>query len=291
MAKSTPGLSRLGQAAQAYAKKGWHVFPCKNNAKEPATRSGLHAATIDELQIKRWWMQDDYNIGVVAGPSGLVVVDLDLPSIILDRARTNAVEEVPGICSWNALLEAHDMEWIETTTVVTPRAGLHLYFIAPPGIDIRPSAGTLGPNIDVRAAESYVLAPPSIVNGRQYVVGVKNPLLPFPQQLVPVFEKPSDAERKAHTQYAQAERAFMQDDDALYRFVVTACARLESTALQGSRNETLNAIAYHVFNVTAGRTSVRDMAVHELRRAGLRVGLTEKEIDKTLRSALRAVPI
>ena len=75
-------MSKLDYALQ-YAKFGWHVFPCHyilegqcscgknckktNRGKHPATYAGFKNATCDPEQIKRWWSQADYNIGVPTG--------------------------------------------------------------------------------------------------------------------------------------------------------------------------------------------------------------------------------
>jgi hypothetical protein len=49
------------------------------NDKRPASAHGVHDATIDLEQIKKWWAQNpNYNIGIAAGEkSGIVVFDID----------------------------------------------------------------------------------------------------------------------------------------------------------------------------------------------------------------------
>ena len=62
-----------------YAKKGWKVFPLKENAKAPATSDGFKSATTDIEQITKWWKQNPkYNIGIATGQqSGISVIDID----------------------------------------------------------------------------------------------------------------------------------------------------------------------------------------------------------------------
>jgi hypothetical protein len=48
-------LSPLGQAALAYASKGWAVFPCQMRGKKPLTQHGLKEATTDRERIREWW--------------------------------------------------------------------------------------------------------------------------------------------------------------------------------------------------------------------------------------------
>ena len=67
------------EAALTYASWGWHVLPLVPNDKRPASAHGVHDATIDPEQIKKWWAQNpNYNIGIAAGEkSGIVVFDID----------------------------------------------------------------------------------------------------------------------------------------------------------------------------------------------------------------------
>lgn len=65
-------------AALAAAGRGWNVFPLAPAGKIPAIREWEQRATTGRCQIYRWWAKDARrNVGVAAGKSGLVVVDLD----------------------------------------------------------------------------------------------------------------------------------------------------------------------------------------------------------------------
>jgi hypothetical protein len=77
MSRPEPELLR---AALAIVARGWHVFPCAPGGKEPALRGNWQQhATTDPQQVRDWWTRHPYNIGLSCGPSGLVVIDLDMP--------------------------------------------------------------------------------------------------------------------------------------------------------------------------------------------------------------------
>ena len=69
---------------------------------------------------------------------------------------------------------------VDTFTVATPSGGLHLYFLAPAGVELRNTAGKIGWKVDTRAHGGYVVAPGSIVDGGRYRVVVDAPAAPLP---------------------------------------------------------------------------------------------------------------
>lgn len=167
------------------ACQGMHVFPlrpgskkpfgnCRRCSREQCTRGhcpcltsdppchGLLAATSDLAQIARWWSSAPRaNIGINAGRSGLVVLDLDRK----DKPPASAAPDVPtvvsdGLAAWEAILAAEGVGWPDTLTVTTPSDGLHLYYRCPPDLRVSSDAtGRVGHQIDIRADDGYVLAP------------------------------------------------------------------------------------------------------------------------------------
>ena len=74
-----------------------------------------------------------------------------------------------------------------TYTVATP-SGEHLYFTGPAGVELRNTAGVLGPRIDTRAGGGYVVAAGSVlrVDGRIrcYRTVLEVPAVPLPGWIV-----------------------------------------------------------------------------------------------------------
>jgi putative DNA primase/helicase len=158
----------MAETAAGYARRGWAVIPlhtpeqgvcscgkaaCGSPGKHPRTMTGLKGASADPAQVARWWsMWPEANIGIVCGAvSGLVVLDVDGPE---GEESLKALEAAIGPLP-------------ETVEALTGK-GRHLYF-AHPSVEIRPSAGVLGPGLDVRGDGGYVVGPPSLhYTGRRY---------------------------------------------------------------------------------------------------------------------------
>lgn len=142
------------EQALAYAERGWPVFPCQPGRKTPATAHGHLDASTDPAQITAWFTASPgANLAIATGLPGPDVLDIDVrpsgsgyPALaVLARAGLAG-----GASSW----------------VRTPSGGVHGYFT---GSSQRcghlPEA-----HVDFRSAGGYVLAPPSRVNGRTYMV-------------------------------------------------------------------------------------------------------------------------
>lgn len=129
------------------AARGWHVFPCGPD-KAPLTRHGEKDASADEATICDWWRRwPDAMVGVACGPSGLVVVDVDVKG------------DKPGPFHLRRLEGAHG-ELPLTYTVRTPSGGVHYYFQRPelpPGHRIPQAVDRPARGIDVRADTGYIV--------------------------------------------------------------------------------------------------------------------------------------
>ena len=66
----------LLNAALAYAKLGYPVFPCAPKTKKPLTEHGFLNASTDPKRIEQWWSENPQaNIGIPT--EGLLVIDID----------------------------------------------------------------------------------------------------------------------------------------------------------------------------------------------------------------------
>lgn len=149
-----PGL--LGEAAAWYAQQGFRIFPLTPGSKVPlparwgccggSHRRGCTDALDDVTAARAWWRaHPDANVGLATGHL-VDVIDQDGP----DGARW-----------WLA-----GRDWPDVIGMaLTPRAGgVHRYVRA----QGHSNGQRIAPGLDYRGRGGYVVAPPSVVNGRRY---------------------------------------------------------------------------------------------------------------------------
>jgi uncharacterized protein YdaU (DUF1376 family) len=174
-------------AALAYADRGWHVLPvfepkeggcsCGKEGcsigKHPRNHNGVKGATKDANQIRQWFQRwPNANIGVATGArSGFIVLDID---------------DKDGGCG-SVTLAALESEYGQLPPTLTAHTGngRHMLF-AHPGDVISNSAGRVGPGLDVRAEDGYIVVEPSLhANGNLYKwVDADLPLADIPDWLL-----------------------------------------------------------------------------------------------------------
>jgi DNA polymerase-1 len=201
------------------AARGWHVFPLRAGGKQPAwhradgcPRTGdcvdehltwEKRATADPGGVGRLFggITAPLNVGIATGPSGLLVIDLDMPK---PGDQPPPEWTLPGVSEGADVLavlcERHGepFPW-ETFFVRTRRGGLHLYFTAPPGVRLGSTAGRtargLGWLIDTRAHGGYVVAPGCHVEDADgsgsYTIGYHRPPTPLPAWLAALLTAPN----------------------------------------------------------------------------------------------------
>lgn len=152
----TPTLT----AALALAKRGLPVFRLARGSKSHFVDKdwATGGATADLLTVWDHFSVGDYNIGVLA--NGLVVLDVD--------AGKGGLEALPDL---GALPD--------TFAVKTVRGGYHYYFRAPEGSQFGNTIEKLGPGLDTRGLNGYVVGPGS----EGYTVVCDAPIADLPPTL------------------------------------------------------------------------------------------------------------
>jgi hypothetical protein len=261
-------------AALTAAGHGWHVFPLRHGTKIPALhgarrcpRRGSCAdghvgweqrATTDPDRIRSAWSAGRFNIGIATGPSNLVVIDLDTPKPEDDPRPSEW--DMPGVHDGQDVLAVlaerhHQLVPADTFTITTPTGGLHLYYRAPAGAELRNTAGTLGWKVDTRAHGGYVAGPVSSVDGRRYLVVLDLPVAPLPAWLAALLRPaPLPAVPDRPVRLASGRRSRYLDAATSLE-----CQKVHDAA-KGQRNATLYAAAVALGQLVAGK----ELAEHEV---------------------------
>ncbi|MEU0853427.1 bifunctional DNA primase/polymerase [Streptomyces flaveolus] len=279
--------SALLRAALDAAARGWHVFPLRPGIKRPALHgetacpgtgpcAGGHRkwedrATTDPDRIRAAWSTAPFNVGIATGPSGLLVVDLDVPK---DKSSADAPS---GAATFSALCERTGQAVPRTRTVRTASGGQHLYFTAPAAVKLHNTAGTLAPLVDTRAWGGYVVAAGSTVDGARYETVGPALLRPLPGWLKTLLVPPHPVNRPVPA--VGRRRPYV--DSALARETAAV-----ATAHEGRRNATLLRAGRALGRFVASGDLTRTEVESALQGAGESAGLTVAECRATLRSAL-----
>jgi hypothetical protein len=305
--------------AQWCAARGWHAFPLRAGGKQPAwhraddcphTRDCVSGhltweqrATADPTGIGRLFdgMTAPLNVGIATGPSGLVVIDLDVPK---PGDQPPPEWALPGVSEGADVLavlcERHGQPfpW-ETFFVRTRRGGIHLYFTAPPGVRLGNTAGRtargLGWLIDTRAHGGYVVAPGCHVADADgtgsYTIGYLRRPAPLPEWLTslltaPPAISPPESRPTTHDQVRHLDR------------FTTAALRGETELVRsaeiGGRNHALNKAAYQMGQlIAAGAVSEDRVEAELLAAASVHFGagmppFTEEYARSVIRAGLAA---
>lgn len=262
------------EAALAYAKAGYRVFPC-NPKKRPLIDEWPTAASTSSLGIRGWWSTwPDALIAIPTGEvSGLVVLDIDVK-------HDNGFESVERL----GLVIPDD-----APRVTTPSGGEHYYFKLPQGISVRNSAGRIGPGIDVRGEGGFIIAPPS--KGYQYDCEAIHFWL---QALANAPEAPAFMHRIEEIEIESpglAEPIRPHGNGSTSRYARAAlnneCESVAS-AVEGTRNDRLNRAAYSIGGLAKGGEVSEGEARAALTTAARQAGLDDDEISATIASGLRS---
>ena len=150
---------RFLDAALPLAEMGFSIFPLSPGTKLPAIAQkaggkGVKDATTDADQVRNWARRfPRANVGIACGrASGVTVIDID-----------------PGHGGNETIAAFREKgsKLVETILAQTPSGGWHAYYMYEPLL--LNSKAKLGPGIDVRNDNGYVVAPPSLLkDGRIY---------------------------------------------------------------------------------------------------------------------------
>jgi Bifunctional DNA primase/polymerase, N-terminal len=247
--------------AHAWADRGVLVLPIWPGGKAPLTRHGVHDASTDAEQLRRWWTRwPDANVAIATGAPGPDVLDVDVRGGESGRPALRRLRQA-GIVPEGAPL------------AVTPSGGAHLYFL---GTSQR--NGSLPDlHLDFRSTGGYVLVPPSGVTTDAYSGTYRwerggAPTAMLDWDAATRLLRPEPLKSRTRTTAPRPRRGWD---------VHTLADAVQRTPA-GNRN---NMLFWAM--CTALRSGYDDL--RPIAEAGLRCGQTAREVRATWRSAVRRV--
>jgi hypothetical protein len=246
---------------------------CDRPGKHPRGTLGLRSASCDLAQVEAWWYaQPTANIGQRC--DGMTVFDIDGP------AGERSLEQLQ-----------EDLGELPPTSEQETGRGLQRFYSIPDEARIGNSTAPLGnpPELDLRAgAKAYVVTAPSRhTSGKLYAwTDPETPIAALPAAWIRKLEQPLPAaarpeplplELVGQTRTTPYGRAALRDE-----------LRSLAGAEPGGRNNALNRSAYKL----AGWVAAGELDWYELREratdAGLAIGLSPFEVERTVSSAMNA---
>lgn len=165
------------------AERGFHVFPLIPNSKLPAIKDFTNRATQEVAQLRKWWSEKDYNIGIATSIFGhgdaLLVVDVD-------EKGKNGSQELKK-------LDFMGFPLVPTAFQKTPTGGLHIIYTSRK--PVKQGTDVLGRGLDIRSRGGYIVGAGSEIDGKKYTFQWHE-LVRAPEWIVQkcgtIIEKPSD---------------------------------------------------------------------------------------------------
>lgn len=225
------------------------------------------------------------NVGVATGPSGLHVLDLD---------PAHGADPPP---EWATARDGRDVLALvaeragqsfpaDTYTTRTPSGGLHLYFQAPPLVELRNTVARLGWRVDSRGNGGYVVTAGSLLSNGRYQMVADCPIAPLPAWLVPLLLPPiANHTTDVPIGTGRQEPASDLRKDAYLQAIHDSVA----AAVPGTRHNVLIRASYSLGRLAAGGDLDTDEARTCLHTAtGRWQGRPSRKDIRTIEDGLRA---
>jgi len=259
--------------ALKYASLGIAVFPCRPD-KSPITPHGHEDASTGVDVITAYWARDPGALIGGAIPRGYVVIDLD--------PRNGSDETVTALASLG-------VKFPPTLSALTGSKGRHKWYRISPQVELK---GTAGLGIDVkRHGKGYVILPPSVSDAGPYHWQQGEPDFPrakrLPEAARAYLTKREVAERRP-ADFTPTRRPDWLKATAYGDSALANQGRAILAAVDGERNNVLNSAAFGIYQLAHGGEIDEDYASEFLAELAEEVGLSKREIKRTLKSAYEA---
>ena len=335
-----PGLA----IALDLAAAGWHVLPlspgkrplanCPACASDPGHAiercpcppagrwcHGVRAATTSPARLAAWWRAEPRAVpGIAAGPSALVLIDIDAHGEPLPADLATGL--LPGInlaaepfprAAWDdpakyrdgrdslrllAAIRGGHQPWPggdahQPVTVRTPSGGRHLWYRAPaPGLRqaLSDPAGRHGLawQVDIKAGWSYGIAPGATTRAGPYRVLAGDPARPgaMPAWLAREITRASQPRPPARQAAPPQHAAAAGRRGAAYVNAVVNRGTARLATMDDGRKRVLAALAYQVGGLLAWSGLPVDQVTNHLVSAGTASGIQPADARRIVTRSL-----
>jgi len=270
---------------------------------------GVHAATTDPERITNWWQQlPDAAVGVAAGPSGLLILDVDRhggerPSVDKILPGLELPEDVDpstihdGLDVLALLCEIRQAPLPDiaprTMTVRTPSGGLHYWYRVPEGTRWKSDSKALGWQLDVKAGWGYGIAPGSVTpKGTYQRVGDCFTIAELPAWLAADLKRTGHyidpGKNRRRVSASQLLSRLSPQDDRYVKWVVEAELTQLGQEHEGGRNAaTFNAAKALARFIGTGKLTEGEVEDLVVGAAPIGNGFSEREARSAARSGIR----
>ena len=248
-------------AALAYARKGYPVFPCSENTKIPfKNTNGSKDATTDFDKITEWWSKfPNANIAMLTGSiSGLYVVDIDVPA-------SELMPRLPQ--TWTARTRNGGWHFVYRCTQALPNTAKN-------------AKNALASDTDTRGEGGYIIVWPSTMDGKGWTWTNEIDPVPLPDWIV---EK---VRPKAQSLQLQRSTFSMASTKWARKALEVECDDVAKTG-EGGRNHNLHRAAFKIGQIMGAGHLSQDIALSSLVAAGLACGLPSREVTTTVNRGLQ----
>lgn len=332
--------------ALALAARGWHILPLAPATRRPLANCpacapgnhaphqpdacpclpagrwchGVRAATTSPGVITAWWRAEPRAVpGAAAGPSGLVLLDIDAHGAPLPASLATGL--LPGINlntepvdprTWNdpgryrdgrdtlrllARLRGGPRPWPrdparQPVTAATPSGGAHLWYQAPAAGLRQALADPAGRHglawqIDVKAGWSYGAAPGTVTPAGSYTIRPGSPERPGQMPGWLARETIRAAAPPAPAQSPPAPAAASDGPGpAAYLSTVINRGTAQLTAMRDGRKRALSKLAYHAGGLLTWSGLTQAGITSQLTAAGIAAGLKPNDAARIVTRAI-----
>lgn len=257
------------------------VFPLVPNSKQPLINNGFKGASQDKSLINEWWNKNPMaNIGIrIEEDSQIFVIDVDKHGI------NDGFKTLDSIISDNGQSLYKRLKAMQIIGYNTAGGGSHVYFKSKDEY-LSKRIINLWPGIDILGGNGYVIAPPSIVDGKEYKGIPKFENIPVaPKWLITAIETKL-ASKQNNSARTIANRPFTPSANRNMKYTAKIMTEILEGVEEGSRDNWLTKICGTLFYLGMEPTIIYQW-MHHINCSFVRPPVEDTDINRIFQSILK----